>query len=151
MKEIKETVVENKKGNAKITRENQTKYHTEVDLIPDVEYKDVMWRRIKDLMKDKNINYETLSRILGYEHGSSLSRIKKGEREFSLQHILKLSKYFNVSIDYLLGRTEIKELHHIDAPEEYESNFHCLISTMLNFLPEDRRQPFMEKVLQDNK
>lgn len=151
MKEINETVVKGEKGNAKITRENQKKYHTEVDVILDIEYEKIMWDRINNLMEKKKITYEKLSRILGYQDGSSLSRIKKGDSKFSIQHIIKLSKYFNVSIDYLLGRTNIKELHHIEVPEEYESDFHDLISAMIKFLPKDRYQPFLEKLMEDNK
>ncbi|HBD01328.1 MAG TPA: hypothetical protein DC053_21445 [Lachnoclostridium sp.] len=157
MKDMKETVVENKKGNAEITRENQTDYCTEVDLLPDVEYEETSWSRIETLMKSTGDNLRTLARRIGYADVSSLSRARPGvktkrkPRKISVVNLKKLAKYFNVSADYLLGLTDFPEPNHMKDSEQLEHIFYCLISLMLNFLPEDRRQPFMEKVMRDNK
>lgn len=160
MKEMKETVVENKKGNANITRENQTDYCNEVDVLPDVEYEGTMWGRIDKLMKSTGDNLVTLARRLGYADASSLSRARPGRdkerkprkpRKISLVNLIKLAKHFNVSTDFLLGLTDSPEPNHMKDSEQLEHIFYCLITLMLNFLPEDRRKPFMEKVMQDNK
>jgi hypothetical protein len=36
-------------------------------------------------------------------------RYERGERELPLWAAIKLADYYNVSLDYLVGRTDIKE------------------------------------------
>lgn len=151
MKDVNKTVVENKKGNAKLTRENQTKYHTEVDLIPIGKREGTRWDRIRELMKLTGDKLITIAKRLGYVDSTFLSKQRKDEQELSTVTIIKLAKHFKVSTDYLLGLTSFKNPYNMEETEQLEYIFHCLISTMLNFLPEDRRQPFMEKVMRDNK
>lgn len=66
----------------------------------------VLYQRIKELCSRKNITIAKLESELGFGNAS----IKKWEKTSSpsIDKILKVAKYFDVSIDYLLGRTDIE-------------------------------------------
>lgn len=66
----------------------------------------VLYQRIKELCSRKNISIAKLESELGFGNAS----IKKWEKTSSpsIDKILKVAKYFDVSIDYLLGRTDIE-------------------------------------------
>ncbi len=66
----------------------------------------VLYQRIKELCARNNITISRLESELGFGNSS----IKKWEKTSSpsIDKILKVAKYFNVSIDYLLGRTDIE-------------------------------------------
>ncbi|WP_313186910.1 helix-turn-helix transcriptional regulator [Lacrimispora sp.] len=151
MKDVNKTVVENKKRNAKLTRENQTKYCKEVEPISVNGYQITMWKRFEDLLKSTGDKLEFVAKKSGYKDASSFSRARSNNSKLSIANVIKIAKFFNVSTDYLLGLTSFKNPNNMEETEQLEHIFQCLISTMLNFLPEDRRQPFIEKLMQDNK
>lgn len=62
--------------------------------------------RIKDLCDSKNISFAELERSVGLSNGQIRRWDKVSPRSESLQRV---ADFFNVSTDYLLGRTEIKE------------------------------------------
>lgn len=43
---------------------------------------------------------------------NSISRYETGEREADYKTLLAVAKYFNVSVDYLLGRTDNPEVNY---------------------------------------
>lgn len=62
--------------------------------------------RLGDIMKEKDINGKTLSKITGIST-SNISDMLNGKRENpTIKHIIKLSKSLNVSTDYLLGLSD---------------------------------------------
>lgn len=62
-------------------------------------------KRLKDLRKERNINQEQLAKEIGASRGS-ISFYEKGSRMPDISTLDKLASYFNVSTDYLLGRTD---------------------------------------------
>ncbi len=66
----------------------------------------ILYLRIKELCSKRNITITKLESELGFGNSS----IKKWEKTSSpsIDKILKVAKYFDVSIDYLLGRTDIE-------------------------------------------
>ncbi len=64
--------------------------------------------RIKELRKQKGT---TLQKLADYLHTatSTISQYETGKREASFDTLSKIADYFNVSIDYLLGRESIEE------------------------------------------
>lgn len=64
-------------------------------------------KRLKDLRKERNINQEQLAKEIGASRGS-ISFYEKGSRIPDISILDKLANYFNVSTDYLLGRTSEK-------------------------------------------
>ena len=60
--------------------------------------------RLKQLRKQKNISQLKLAMDLGMNQ-NSISRYENHEREADYSTLIKFADYFNVSIDYLLERT----------------------------------------------
>lgn len=63
--------------------------------------------RLKDLRKEKGITQLQLAMELNMSQ-NTISRYETGERQAGYDELIKIADYFNVSIDYLLGRTEDK-------------------------------------------
>ena len=61
--------------------------------------------RLKELRKRRGISQLKLAMDLSMNQ-NSISRYETGEREADYATLIKLADYFNVSIDYLLGRTD---------------------------------------------
>lgn len=58
----------------------------------------------------KNISQLQLAMALNMNQ-NSISRYETGEREADYATLIRLADYFNVSIDYLLGRTDDPKLY----------------------------------------
>ncbi len=61
--------------------------------------------RLKELRKRKKISQIRLAIELNLNQ-NSISRYENLEREADYETLIKFADYFNVSIDYLLGRVE---------------------------------------------
>ena len=61
--------------------------------------------RLKELRKQKKISQVKLAIDLQM-HQNSISRYERGERQADYTSLIRFADYFNVSIDYLLGRTD---------------------------------------------
>lgn len=58
---------------------------------------------IRELRKDKNLTQKELANILDVTNGT-ISNYEKEEHEPSIEALKKLADYFEVSIDYIIGR-----------------------------------------------
>ncbi len=68
--------------------------------------------RIKELREDKNITQQSIANILGIARGL----YGQYEIEYSIIpiiHLISISKYFNVSLDYIFNFTDIKNYNYI--------------------------------------
>ena len=63
--------------------------------------------RIRDLREDCDKKQEEIARYLKCDQ-SLYSKYERGERVFPLEYADKLADFYGVSVDYLLGRTEVK-------------------------------------------
>lgn len=64
-------------------------------------------KRIKELRKEKGINQEELANKINKSE-STVSSYELGRRTPDIETIRKLSKIFNVSVDYLVGESDLK-------------------------------------------
>ena len=60
--------------------------------------------RLKEIRKSKGISQLKLAMDLNMSQ-NTISRYETGEREPGINELIKIANYFNVSIDYLLERT----------------------------------------------
>ena len=60
--------------------------------------------RIRDLREDNDLTQKQIAEYLMCDQ-SLYSKYERGEREIPLNLIIKLADYYNVNIDYLVGRT----------------------------------------------
>lgn len=61
--------------------------------------------KLKEIRKSKGISQLKLAMDLNMSQ-NTISRYETGEREPGINELIKIADYFNVSIDYLLGRTK---------------------------------------------
>ena len=64
--------------------------------------------RIKELREDNDIKQIHLAKLLNITQ-AQYSRIENNEYELSYDGLIKLAKFYNTSIDYILGITDIKK------------------------------------------
>ena len=64
-----------------------------------------MYKRIRDLREDRDLLQKQLAEYL---HCSQVaySRYELGKRDIPTQILIELARYYNTSVDYLLGLTD---------------------------------------------
>ncbi len=67
-------------------------------------------KRISDLRTDADLSCAALARIIGVTDRTML-RYEKGETDIPTEILISVANYFNVSVDYLLERTDNKEIN----------------------------------------
>lgn len=66
--------------------------------------------RLKELRERRHMSQVFLGMELGMNQ-NTISRYETGEREPGIAELIKIADYFNVSIDYLVGRTDNPEIN----------------------------------------
>lgn len=75
--------------------------------------------RIKELRTEFGITQADLAKLLKISD-RAVGYYEKGEREPDNGTLIKIAEYFKVSVDYLLGRTDIRNA---DIPKEVDGEF----------------------------
>ena len=65
--------------------------------------------RLKELRKAKGLSQQRLATDLNTNQ-NTISRYETGERQPSIDELIRIADYFHVSIDYLLERTDCPKL-----------------------------------------
>ena len=63
--------------------------------------------RIRDLREDQDLKQKQIAEYLLCDQ-SLYSKYERGERELPLRLAVKLAEYYGVSMDYLLGLTDVR-------------------------------------------
>ena len=63
-----------------------------------------MYSRIRDLREDNNMTQREIAKILGMSQ-TGYSKYETGENDIPTAILIKLSRFYKTSIDYLLGET----------------------------------------------
>lgn len=69
-----------------------------------------MYKRIRDLREDHDLTQTDLAKILNCSQ-RSYSYYESGGHDIPTQTLIALADYYNVSVDYLLGRTDKKKVN----------------------------------------
>ena len=64
--------------------------------------------RIRDLREDNDYSQKIVADLLSV-HQTTYSSYELGKLEIPLESLEKLADFYRVSVDYLLGRTDVKE------------------------------------------
>lgn len=59
--------------------------------------------RLRDLREDRDLTQETIGKLLGTTQ-QQYYKYEKGIQEIPAHHLLTLADFYQVSVDYLLGR-----------------------------------------------
>lgn len=62
-----------------------------------------MYDRIRDIRKNRDLTQQYVAKKIMCDQ-SLYSKYERGEREIPLKIIIKLADYYDISIDYLVGR-----------------------------------------------
>ena len=68
----------------------------------------MQFKRIKDLREDNDLLQKDISGILGISQ-QYYSEYENGKRTITISHLITLAKYYDVSIDYLVGLSNFKD------------------------------------------
>ena len=75
--------------------------------------------RFKQLRTERRLSQQNLADQLGFSK-SSVNMYERGEREPGLESMETIADYFNVDLDYLMGRSDIPiEVNVSNAIEHY--------------------------------
>lgn len=67
-----------------------------------------MYKRIRDMREDRDLNQTQVAKVLGMSQ-TGYSKYETGENDIPTTALIKLARFYNTSIDYLLGETDCKE------------------------------------------
>lgn len=106
--------------------------------------------RIKQLRNEKNINQDVLAKLLGLEI-AGISKLETERVPLKDEYIIKLAEYFNVSTDYLLGKSDIRNPQQSDPLGLAKVGF-----SMDKYVPptdaqREQIKGLLEVILKDNK
>ena len=65
-------------------------------------------KRLKLLREEHSIQQKELAKYLDYV-GSAISNYETGRNEPSLRQLVKIADFFDVSVDYLVGHSDVKK------------------------------------------
>lgn len=66
------------------------------------------WPRLENLRTDHDLTQQQVADLLNCQR-EVYRRYEKGTRELPLSYAITLAKYYNVSLDYLVGLTDKKK------------------------------------------
>ena len=64
-----------------------------------------MYKRIRDLREDRDLNQTQVAKMLGMSQ-TGYSKYETGENDIPTMVLIKLARFYNTSIDYMLGETD---------------------------------------------
>ena len=63
------------------------------------------FQRLRDMREDAELKQSAVAQYLGIQQ-TVYSRYERGARTIHLEHLIKLADLYNVSLDFLTGRTQ---------------------------------------------
>ncbi len=100
--------------------------------------------RLHTLRKERKLRQEDMAKQLGIAR-TTYAMYEQGNREPDYNTLIKLATFFEVSIDYLLGTTEIRQVTDLQDPELYQ-----WFEDIINATPQKREElkKFWEFIIQ---
>ncbi len=65
----------------------------------------MIYKRLKDLREDHDLLQKDIAKVLGTTQ-KQYSRWETGESEIPFHNVIRLAKYYNVTIDFIAGITD---------------------------------------------
>ncbi|MBQ4645199.1 MAG: helix-turn-helix transcriptional regulator [Clostridia bacterium] len=63
------------------------------------------FQRLKDLREDRDMKQVQIAELLGIQQ-TVYSRYERGFQNIPIEHLIFLANYYDVSTDFILGRTD---------------------------------------------
>lgn len=68
-----------------------------------------IYKRIRDLREDNDKNQTEIAEYLGIKQ-QQYQRYESGQTEIPLHFLIRLADLYNVTLDYITGRSDIKRI-----------------------------------------
>ena len=65
-----------------------------------------MYKRIRDLREDRDLNQTQVAKMLGMSQ-TGYSKYETGENDLPTAVLIRLARFYNTSVDYILGETDV--------------------------------------------
>ena len=75
------------------------------------------YQRLRDLREDHEITQKEIAQLLKTTQ-PQYARYETGERELPMHHFRTLAKYYNVSLDYLVGREFVRDIGYLSEEQK---------------------------------
>lgn len=76
------------------------------------------FKRIRDLREDSDKYQKDIAEVLGISQ-QYYSEYEKGNRPIPIAHLIELAKYYNTSIDYIVG---LSDERYVDRKNDTKEN-----------------------------
>ena len=97
-------------------------------------------KRLKLLREEQCIQQKELAEHLDYV-GSAISNYETGRNEPSLRQLVKIAEFFDVSVDYLVGHSDVKKPgERFDFNEIYKNFEKISLAQALKIVSEHQSQ-----------
>ena len=67
-----------------------------------------LYKRLKDMREDHDLSQEAVARILQTSQ-QQISKWENGTQMMGVDKYVILARYYNISVDYLLGLTDVQK------------------------------------------
>ena len=64
-----------------------------------------MYQKIRDLREDNDMSQKQIAELLNISQ-TTYSKYELGKRNMPIESLIKLARFYNVSLDYLVGETD---------------------------------------------
>lgn len=71
---------------------------------------DIKVNRLRDLREDMDLTQKQLAKALGY-HTTTYQRWEESIHNIKLEDAVNIADFYNVSLDYIAGRTNCKNIN----------------------------------------
>ncbi|MCZ2764816.1 helix-turn-helix domain-containing protein [Lacticaseibacillus paracasei] len=78
---------------------------------------DLLRQRLIDLREEKNLSQSELARQIGMDN-TAISKIESRTRKVSAEELNLFSEFYDVSTDYLLGRSNKRHYYELTAKDQ---------------------------------
>ncbi len=107
-------------------------------------------KRLAELRKEYNLSQNALASKLGYSRGQ-IGNYELGSREPDFSTLIKIADFFNVSIDYLIGKTNTRHFELDSSLEELIVAAEKLSAESIDYLKKDAELLQLREKLQKDK
>lgn len=70
----------------------------------------MLYKRLRDLREDRDLLQKDIAKVLNCSQ-VCYSRYESGKRDLPTDVLIKLADFYNVSTDYILGRTDNTQIY----------------------------------------
>lgn len=67
---------------------------------------EILAKRLRELREEKGLTQKELAQALGLNSKSTITNYEQNSRDPDYETLIKIAKYFGVSVDFLLGQTD---------------------------------------------